>query len=330
MRDAVRHAINHSSSWPAAAHRVRGEKSIAVAVFRGNMSETAFGKKRKRRSEDDSGDSSDDTSSDDGSQQNETSVASSSPAVLQGVVEPREHSSEAPRVPKTMEERDNSRRLIVVLEQAALETVKTNRGYQLLNAEDHRGVHKKLKRDPSESRPDICHLELMALLDSPLSKAGLVQIFIQTKKNVLIEVNPQIRIPRTYKRFAGLMVQLLHKLKIRATSGPQWLLRVVKNPVTRHLPTGCRKYGMSVTGTLVDVLGTNNTGSGGGANNNFIAGLPQDQPVVFVAGAFAHGHLTMETTPYVDEFLSLSEYPLSGAMALSRLCSGFERHWGIL
>ena len=111
------------------------------------MSETAAGKKRKRRAEDDSGDSSsDDVSSDDGSHQNETSVASSSPAVLQGVVEPREHSSEAPRVPKTAAERDSGRRLIVVLEQAALETVKTNRGYQLLNAEDHRGVHKKLKR----------------------------------------------------------------------------------------------------------------------------------------------------------------------------------------
>ena len=40
------------------------------------------------------------------------------------------------------------------------------------------------------------------------------------------QVSPHIRIPRTYKRFAGLMVQLLHKLKIRAVNGSDTLLKV--------------------------------------------------------------------------------------------------------
>jgi rRNA small subunit pseudouridine methyltransferase Nep1 len=38
-----------------------------------------------------------------------------------------------------------------------------------------------------------------------LNKAGLLQVYIQTAKGVLIEVNPSVRIPRTFKRFAGLM-----------------------------------------------------------------------------------------------------------------------------
>lgn len=46
---------------------------------------------------------------------------------------------------------------------------------------------------------------LLALLDSPLNKAGLLQVYIHTEKNVLIEVNPRTRIPRTFKRFSGLM-----------------------------------------------------------------------------------------------------------------------------
>lgn len=46
---------------------------------------------------------------------------------------------------------------------------------------------------------------LLTLLDSPLNKAGLLQVYIHTEGNVLIEVNPRTRIPRTYKRFAGLM-----------------------------------------------------------------------------------------------------------------------------
>ena len=46
---------------------------------------------------------------------------------------------------------------------------------------------------------------LLTLLDSPLNKAGLLQVYIHTAKGVLIEVNPHVRIPRTFKRFSGLM-----------------------------------------------------------------------------------------------------------------------------
>jgi len=43
------------------------------------------------------------------------------------------------------------------------------------------------------------------LMDSPLNRAGLLQVYIHTAKNVLIEVNPSTRIPRTFDRFCGLM-----------------------------------------------------------------------------------------------------------------------------
>jgi hypothetical protein len=38
-------------------------------------------------------------------------------------------------------------------------------------------------------------------------------------------------------------VQLLHKLSIRSADGPEKLLRVIKNPITDHLPPNCRKIG---------------------------------------------------------------------------------------
>lgn len=70
-------------------------------------------------------------------------------------------------------------KVIIILTQAALETVKTSRGYQLLNCDDHKGIHKKFDKDPSASRPDILHHELMALLDSPLNKAGHIKVCIK-------------------------------------------------------------------------------------------------------------------------------------------------------
>ena len=51
-------------------------------------------------------------------------------------------------------------------------------------------------------------------------------LVFRTDKNLLIEVHPQTRIPRTFPRFAGLMVQLLHKYVVRAADGPVKLLKV--------------------------------------------------------------------------------------------------------
>ena len=93
----------------------------------------------------------------------------------------------------------------VILEQCSLETVKTRGGYELLNCDDHIGICKKHGRDPAEHRPDIVHQVLLALMDSPLNKAGHLHVLMLTKKNVLIEINPHTRIPRTFKRFCGLM-----------------------------------------------------------------------------------------------------------------------------
>lgn len=83
---------------------------------------------------------------------------------------------------------------------------------------------------------------LLTLMDSPLSKSGKLQVYIHTENNVLIEVSPHVRIPRTYKRFAGLMVQLLHKLKIRASNGPETLLKIIKNPIEAHLPASAPRF----------------------------------------------------------------------------------------
>jgi len=206
------------------------------------------------------------------------------------------------------------RQVVVVLENAALETVKTKKGYELVCADTHKGVLKKIGKAPENYRPDILHQCLLTLLDSPLNKAGHLKVYIHTSSHVLIEVSPHIRVPRTYRRFSGLMIQLLHKLKIRAADGPEVLLKVIKNPVTQHLPPGAVKLGTSVTGELVDM-------------KQLVPSLPKDKPVVFVVGAHAHGPATVDWT---EKLLAVSQYPLSASVCLGRICNAFENHWGII
>ena len=211
--------------------------------------------------------------------------------------------------------------LTVVLEKACLETGKVGKEHVLLNCDDHANFLRKHKKDPAEARPDILHQCMLILLDSPLNKAGLLRLYVRTERGVLIEVSPSIRIPRTFRRFSGLMAQLLFKLSIRASNGPTKLLKVIKNPVTDHLPPNARIYLLSVTGDLTNMA-------------DFVSKeLPKSasgklEPCVFVAGAMAHGKV--EPDYDVDRCLAISEYPLSGAAALGRLCAAFENHLGIL
>eukprot|EP00485_Elphidium_margaritaceum_P024333 CAMPEP_0202713680 /NCGR_PEP_ID=MMETSP1385-20130828/57778_1 /ASSEMBLY_ACC=CAM_ASM_000861 /TAXON_ID=933848 /ORGANISM="Elphidium margaritaceum" /LENGTH=254 /DNA_ID=CAMNT_0049374107 /DNA_START=26 /DNA_END=790 /DNA_ORIENTATION=- len=234
-----------------------------------------------------------------------------------------------PKLPQTKEEWFDGDRLFVILEMACLETVKTRKGYELLNSDDHHGILNKAANkgnkslDVSMYRPDIVHQALLALLDSPLNKAGKLKIFIRTQKNVIIDVNPKLRIPRTYNRFAGLMVQLLYQFRIKAKTSNEKLLKVIKNPITNHLPPNVAMFGMSKTGTLVNVhewIPTNYN------QRTFTKG----KPVALVFGAHPHGKI--QGADYINDanWIAVSQYALSSAAAISRALNGFEKYWNVL
>lgn len=219
-----------------------------------------------------------------------------------------------------------TQRLIVVLSNASLETYKASHGgrngagreekYSLLNSDEHIGVMRKANRDISEARPDITHQCLLTLLDSPINKAGKLQIYIHTAKGVLIEVNPTVRIPRTFKRFAGLMVQLLHRLSIRSTNSDEKLLKVIKNPITDHLPPNCRKVTLSFDAPVVRV-------------RDYIETLDPKESICIFVGAMAKGNDTFADS-FKDDTISISNYSLSASVACSKFCHAAEEVWDII
>jgi len=235
----------------------------------------------------------------------------------------------------------DTQRLVVVLSNASLETYKAASGrgagrdekYSLLNSDEHIGIMRKMGRDISDARPDITHQVrfgvqhdscpanariqcLLTLLDSPINKAGRLQIYISTAKGVLIEVNPTVRIPRTFKRFAGLMVQLLHKLSIRSTTSQEKLLRVIKNPISDHLPSNCRKVTLSFDAPTVRV-------------RDYIEAIGPKQSVCVFIGAMAKGADNF-ADEFKDDSISISQYSLSASVACSKFCHGAEEVWNII
>ena len=157
---------------------------------------------------------------------------------------------------------------------------------------------------------------LLTLLDSPINKAGKLQIFIHTSKGVLIEVSPTLRVPRTFKRFAGVMVQLLHKLSIRATTSPEKLLKVIKNPVTDYLPYNCRKVTLSHNAEVVRV-------------KDYIQDIGPKQSICVFVGAMAKGKDDF-ADECKDDSISISNFSLSASVACSKFCHAAEDVWDIV
>ncbi|XP_011027266.1 PREDICTED: ribosomal RNA small subunit methyltransferase nep-1-like [Populus euphratica] len=205
--------------------------------------------------------------------------------------------------------------VIFVLEKASLEVAKVGKNYQILNSEEHANFLRRNKKNPADYRPDIIYQALLSILDSPLNKAGRLRaVYVKTNKGVLFEVKPHVRIPRTYKRFAGIMLQLLQKLSITAVGNREKLLRVIKNPVTQYLPLNSLKIGFSHSSEKLVQM------------EKYVAGVGDETDLVFVVGAMSHGKIECD---YVDDFISVSEYPLSAAWCIARVCEAVSKKWRV-
>lgn len=240
----------------------------------------------------------------------------------------------------------------ILLESANLEAVKlpgSRGGHALLSSDEHGTMLRKMKRDPNDARPDITHQCLLTLLDSPLNKAGKLTVYIRTKRNVLITVHPQTRIPRTIRRFSGLMVELLQRLKVRSTNGTEPLLQVIRNPIVSHLPAGQRRVVCTYNcDSIVDVrahagetiqkAAAERASVSASLEKNLKHEERQDADaaaaeakdplqVLYVIGAMAHGKVDVD---WADEEICMSEYPLSAATVCSRITFTYECMMGIL
>ncbi|RVW92212.1 Ribosomal RNA small subunit methyltransferase nep-1 [Vitis vinifera] len=241
---------------------------------------------------------------------------------------------ELPGIPLVPFKSNNKTGVTFILERACLEVAKVGKSYQLLSSEDHANFLRKNNKNPADYRPDILHQALLTILDSPLNKAGRLRaVYVRTEKGVLFEVKPHVRIPRTYKRFSGIMLQLLQKLSITAVGKREKLLRVIKNPVTQYLPVNSRKIGFSYSSEKSTPI------------RDYVAAVSDDVDLVFVVGAMAHGKISND---YTDDFIAndgfsvaawssyvlrhegfVSGYPLSASWCTYLICGALMQKWNI-
>ena len=215
------------------------------------------------------------------------------------------------------------KKLIIILEGASLELGNLKKNPQIINCDDHYKIIKSMKKKLDEFRPDIIHQCLLNLFDSPLNKVGLLQVYIHTNKNILIEINPKTRIPRTFKRFSGLFSQLLLKNEIGEKN--EIFLKILNEKIentVRDIP----KILLSEKGRLVDIeiYAKNLEENSKDKSNKNI-----NKNICFIIGTNPKGDID-PMIKYNDDCISLSSFDLYSNVVCAKICQAFENTWGVL
>jgi rRNA small subunit pseudouridine methyltransferase Nep1 len=138
----------------------------------------------------------------------------------------------------------------------------------------------------------------MSVLETPLCKEGLLSVHLHLQDGRIIEVRPDVRLPRNYDRFVGLMEQLL--LKGRVPPQGDSLLHIKEGSIEKLISK--LKAGSDNAKTLLAVEGGQQTSIESLRNS-----LPQDPsvPVIVGVGAYPHGNLSDEIASMFSAHLEL-------------------------
>ncbi|MHA1185787.1 MAG: 16S rRNA methyltransferase [Candidatus Heimdallarchaeota archaeon] len=184
----------------------------------------------------------------------------------------------------------------------------------ILDSSYHYKAMQKLPDHMKRGRPDILHLCLLSILNSPLVKMNPldVEILVHTYNKEIIRVNPVTRLPKHYLRFIGLMEKLFQDKIIKSKN--ESLMEIFNNdPLEKYLSDykSDSRLLFTVKGkqTKIEKLIEKN-------NKN---------DIVFIVGGFSHGSYSPEIEALSNKKISISELSLEAWIVLNRLITFREK-----
>ncbi len=180
----------------------------------------------------------------------------------------------------------------------------------LLDISWHFAAMKGMKDAERRGRPDIMHLDLLEATSIPLYFEGKLDIYIHTINDEVIIVGDNVRLPKSFHRFAGLMEKLFREKKVESDDGT--LLRLERmdfaSLVKRIRPT-------SVIGLSPD----------GMASSYAEAACVLDNGSCLVVGGFQRGQFSRQVADGIDESYSVDDYGLESHIVLARILYEYEQ-----
>jgi rRNA small subunit pseudouridine methyltransferase Nep1 len=224
-------------------------------------------------------------------------------------------------------------KLILIIVEAAIELVPENiqdhpsvRAYAarrgrkpweiLLDRSYHHSAMKKLPEAEKRGRPDITHFMLLEALGSPLSKLGLLEVYVHARSGHVIWVNPETRLPRVYERFKGVVEKLYREPVVEADG--KALLRLEERALDQLMG--------EIKPDLKILLSERGELMRWSSFEELIASARR--PAIMIGG-FPHGDFHQSTYEAADKVVSLWPEPLEAWIIVSRTISIVEHALGI-
>ncbi len=187
----------------------------------------------------------------------------------------------------------------------------------LLDASIHHHLMQGLFEKEKRGRPDIIHSALLMALGSRLNQEGHLQIYVHTRNDEIITFNPEVRIPRNYNRFVGLMTQLF-EIKAIPPNSEQPLISIksqslgdLLNTIYPDLVILFTEYGILKSGVELQKI------------------FLEKKRMVCLIGGFAHGDFSQKVLDLADMKLSIYSKLLSTLVVVSTVIQIAEQSFKI-
>lgn len=182
----------------------------------------------------------------------------------------------------------------------------------LLDRSYHHAAMGKLQDNGKRGRPDIVHFALMEALGTPLFMKGMLRVYVHTIDDKLIAIADNLRIPKSYFRFEGLMVGLFRDRAVKSGEGA--VLMEISDGTLADLVDSIKPG---------RVIGLSTMGVQRTAEKAMAENLADD--CAFVVGGFPRGHFSENTVKLLNLTYSISDIGLEAHVIIARILYECEK-----
>jgi rRNA small subunit pseudouridine methyltransferase Nep1 len=180
----------------------------------------------------------------------------------------------------------------------------------LLDSNFHYPAMRGLPDADRRGRPDIVHVCLNAAMDTPLNREGLLRLYVHTRQNKLITMDPSARLPRSYNRFTGLMEHLF----LTGSAPPENPLMSIRDE--------------SLNGTVAHIKPAKVVSFSEHGERKLYRelfhGISVDDEVCVIIGGYPHGDFLSNVTELSDEIICIDPEQLDAITVLARAIHSYE------
>ena len=180
----------------------------------------------------------------------------------------------------------------------------------LLDVSWHFAAMKGIKNEIKRGRPDLVHFSLLEACSIPLYFEDKLNVFVHTIDDKVISVGKNVRLPKSYHRFTGLVEKLYATKEIKEDNSTLLTLR------NMSLGDLIRKIDPEQTIAL----------SSKGVKSSYQKLAEEiDNNTCLVIGGFSKGQFFDKNKEYFDKTIAVDKNPLEAHIIISRVLYECEK-----